>query len=245
MRLQLDFQQLKDERGYDPDGLEQQLINWSLDRLITFSSSRRLRRVRLKTRSAPRSALERESVKWKLWQKRRLEAMIEYATAGTDCRRTVVAAHFGDVVADCTSRDVETCDVCSRRTAPWATLPDHMVPDPELLVNAELIVLQAVAWSTSFRRGSYGEASLKAAVLGRDSLGEGRPLGAGVLNCPQFGALRHVRNGEKRWDEAVEKLIANGLIERRTVEREGFRTSYQSLALTPLGAQTLGISEPQ
>lgn len=245
VRIQLDFQQLKDERDYDPDELEQQLINWSLDRLITFSSSRRLRRVRLKTRTAPRSALERESIKWKWWQKRRLGAMIDYATIGSDCRRIVVAQHFGDVVSDCGSRDVEACDVCSGQAAPWATLPDHMVPDPELLVNAELIVLQAVAWSSSFRRGAYGEASLKAAVLGRDSLGEGRPLGAGVLSCPQFGALRHVRNGEKRWDEAVSKVLTDGLVERKTVDREGFRTSYQSLALTPVGAQTLGISEPQ
>lgn len=245
VRIQLDFQQLKNERDYNPDELEQQLINWSLDRLITFSSSQRLRRVNLKTRHAPRSALEQESTKWKWWQKRRLGAMIDYATMQSDCRRTVVARHFGDVVADCNSRDVETCDVCSGEAAPWATLPDHMIPDPELLVNAELIVLQAVAWSSSFRRGFYGEASLKAAVLGRDSLGEGRPLGAGVLSCPQFGALRHVRNGEKRWDEAVEKLIANGLIERRTVEREGSRTPYQSLVLTSVGAQTLGISEPQ
>ena len=35
----------KDRHGYDPDTLEQQFIDWSLDRLITFSSSRRLRRV--------------------------------------------------------------------------------------------------------------------------------------------------------------------------------------------------------
>ncbi|MGV0795505.1 RecQ family ATP-dependent DNA helicase [Mycolicibacterium elephantis] len=245
VRIQLDFQQLKDERGYDPDELEQQLINWSLDRLVTFSSSRRLRRVRLFTRTAPRDALEGESARWKWWQKRRLRAMIDYATDDSQCRRTVIGSHFGDDVADCKSRDVEPCDVCSGEPAPWAAMPDHMVADPELLVNAELIALQAIAWASSFRRGAYGEASLKAAVLGRESLGDNRPLSAGVLNCPQFGALRHVRNGERRWDDAVNKLITQGLVERRTVVREGTQMPYQSLVLTALGAQALGISEPQ
>lgn len=241
VRIQLDFQQLKDERGYDPDDLEQQLIDWSLDRLITFSSSRRLRRVRLLKRVAPEDVLARESARWKWWQKRRLQAMIDYATGESECRRTVVGRHFGDEVADCCSRGIVACDVCDISSAPWSLIPDHLVPDPELLVNAELTALQAVAWSSSYRRGAYGETSLKAAVLGRDSLGEGRPLGAGVLSCPQFGALRHVRNGERRWDETVAKLLNDGLIERRHVEREATRVPYQSLALTALGAQTLGV----
>jgi len=103
-------------------------------------------------------------------------------------------------------------------------------------------VLQSVAWASAFRSGAYGEASLRSAVLGRDSLGAGRPLGAGVLNCPQFGALRYVRNGEKRWDEALHRLMNQQLVERRSIEpkTEG-RKSYQSLVLTPAGAQTLGI----
>lgn len=243
VRIQIDFQKLKDELGYDLDALEQQLIDWSLDRLITFSSSRRLRRVRLKTRVAPEEALTRESARWKWWQKRRLEAMIDYATNRSDCRRTVVGKHFGDEVADCKSRGVVMCDVCSDEPPPWASISDHLVPDPELLVNAELTVLQAVAWASAFRGGAYGEASLKAAVLGRESFGDGRPLGAGVLSCPLFGALRHVRNGERRWDEAVAKLISEGLIERRTVQRDGSPTPYQSLALTDLGKQTLGIPD--
>ncbi len=245
VRVQLDFQQLKDERGYDPDLLEQQLINWSLDRLITFSSSRRLRRIQVLTRLAPRQSLERESARWKSWQKRRLQAMIEYATSDSRCRRTVVGDHFGDTVPDCNGRDVEPCDVCSGETAPWASLPDRMVPDPELLVDVELIALQAIAWASQFRGGAYGEASLKAAALGRESLGEGRPLGAGVLNCPQFGALRHVRGGERRWDKAVGNLIDKGLVERRTVVRDGSQISYRSLSLTTAGRQTLGITEPQ
>lgn len=55
------------------------LIDWSLDRFVTFSSSRRLRRVRLLSRIASQDALERESKRWKQWQQRRLQAMIDYA----------------------------------------------------------------------------------------------------------------------------------------------------------------------
>ncbi|CAJ1493872.1 RecQ family ATP-dependent DNA helicase [[Mycobacterium] kokjensenii] len=242
VRIMLDFQQLSDEHDYDPDALEQRLIEWSLDRMITFSSSRRLRRVRLTKRDAPADALARESAHWKAWQQRRLGAMIDYATNTSECRRVLVARHFGDEVSDCSSRDIERCDVCDPQNPPWASLPDHLVADPELLINAELTVLQAVAWASRFRGGAYGEISLRAAVLGNDSLGPGRPLGQGVLNCPQFGALRHVRSGEKRWDDAVTQLIDKKLIERRNVQRDVSQTSYQTLALTPLGEQTIGVS---
>jgi ATP-dependent DNA helicase RecQ len=246
VRIQVDFQQLEEQRGHDPDNLEQQFINWSLDRLITFSSSRRLRRVQLFKQTAPSEALVRESDRWKRWQRRRLNAMIDYATGGSECRRISVGKHFGDIVADCRSRNIVACDVCDDQAAPWLSLPDHLVADPELLINAELTVLQAVAWASKFRGGSYGEASLCAAVLGRESLGQGRPLGMGVLSCPQFGALRHVRNGERRWDDAVAKLLEKGLIERRSVNRSGSDHMYQTLILTPVGAQTLGIqSEPR
>lgn len=242
VRLQLDFEKLKAERGYDPDVLEQQLISWSLDRLVTFSSSRRFRRVRLLSRTVSQRILAHESDRWRKWQSRRLQAMIDYAEDSLVCRRILVGKHFGDAVDDCMSRGIVACDVCSADAPEWSALPDHLVPDPERVVNAELTVLQSVAWSSAYREGSYGETSLRAAVLGKDSLGEGRPLGAGVLNCPQFGALRHVKGGEKRWDTALDRLIADGLIERRLVDpkREG-RKSYQSLALTPAGAQTLGI----
>lgn len=242
VRVLLDFQQLNRELGYDPDELEEKLIAWSLDRLITFSSSRRLRRVRLMSTHASQQSLERESARWKRWQQRRLQAIIDYATEDFFCRRIIVAQHFGDTVADCTIRGIVPCDHCSRDQRPWASLPDHLVADPELLVDAELTVLQAVAWSSAYRQGFYGESSLRAAVLGRDSLGEGRPLGSGVLACPQFGTLRHVRNGQKRWDDSVDKLLRRGLIKRKSVQREGSRNPYQSLVLAPVGAQTLGIA---
>jgi ATP-dependent DNA helicase RecQ len=241
VRIQIDFQELEQQHGYDPDTLEQQLIDWSLDRLLTFSSSRRLRRVRLLNRTAPPAALAKVSEHWARWQRRRLNAMIDYATGGSDCRRISVGKHFGDDVSDCIGRDIVACDVCDGQPAQWSSLPDHLVADPELLINAELTVLQAVAWASSYRSGSYGEASLSAAVLGKESLGQGRPLGMGVLSCPQFGALRHVRNGEKRWDESVSQLLEKGVIERRSVTRQGSQQTYQTLALTALGAQTLGI----
>jgi ATP-dependent DNA helicase RecQ len=241
VRMQLDFQQLKDERSYEPDELEQQLINWSLDRLVTFASSRRLRRVRLLKETAPPNALAKESENWKRWQRRRLNAMIGYATSGSECRRITVGRHFGDNVADCASRGILACDICDGKAPPWSSLPDHLIADPELLINAELTVLQAIAWASKFRGGSYGEASLCAAVLGKESFGQGRPLGLGVLSCPQFGALRHVRNGEKRWDEALASLIAKGLVERHTVTPDVTRAPYRSLILTAVGAQTLGI----
>lgn len=243
VRMQIDFKQLQDERGYDPDVLERRLIDWSLDRLITFSSSRRLRRVRLLRTNAPAEEMAEASHRWRTWQLRRLDAMIDYAIGKSECRRVTVGKHFGDDVASCTERGIIACDICDGQPAPWASLPDHLVADPELLINAELTVLQAVAWASKFKSGAYGEASLRAAVLGKDSLGQGRPLGMGVLGCPQFGALRHLRNGEKRWDDALAGLIDKKLVERRIVTRDGY-TPYQSLALTPLGAQTLGIQVP-
>lgn len=240
VRMQIDFKQLQDERGYNPDELERRLIDWSLDRLITFSSSRRLRRVRLLRTTAPSEEMAEASLRWRTWQFRRLDAMIDYAIGASECRRVSVGKHFGDDVASCVKRGIVACDVCDGQAAPWASLPDHLVADPELLINAELTVLQAVAWASKFKSGAYGEASLRAAVLGKDSLGQGRPLGMGVLSCPQFGALRHLRNGEKRWDDALVALIEKSLVERRTVTRESY-TPYRSLALTQLGAQTLGI----
>lgn len=245
VRLQIDFQQLHDQYGYDPDVLEQRLIEWTLNRLVTFASSRRLRRVRLLKHTAPARALSDESTRWKDWQQRRLQAMIDYAHNESSCRRVLLGTHFGDDVADCATRDIVACDVCSGQAAPWSSLADHLVADPEMLINADLTVLRAVAWASSFRGGAYGEVSLRTAVLGKESLGTGRPLGRGVLNCPQFGALRHVRNGEKRWEEALDRLLDKGLVHRRAVQRDGPQTTYHTLALTAVGAQKLGVPLPQ
>jgi ATP-dependent DNA helicase RecQ len=245
VRIQIDFQQLKDQHGYDPDTLEQKFIEWSLDRLITFSSSRRLRRVKLLKQTAPAESLARESARWRTWQHRRLQAMIDYATNESDCRRVIVGKHFGDGVDDCVSREIVKCDVCDGEPAPWTLLPDHLVADPETLINAELTLMQAVAWASSYRRGAYGETSLRAAVLGMESLGQGRPLGQGVLSCPQFGALKHVRNGEKRWNDALAQLMSKGMVDRRAVARDGSGATYQTLVLTTAGSQILGVPVSQ
>ncbi|OOK65668.1 hypothetical protein BZL30_8643 [Mycobacterium kansasii] len=117
VRMQLDFQQLHEQHGYDPDKLEQQLIEWSLDRLVTFFSSRRLRRVRLLKRVAPADTLLKESTRWTWWQQRRLQTMIDYATSESDCRRVIIGRHFGDEEVYCAGRDVMACDVCSAQAA--------------------------------------------------------------------------------------------------------------------------------
>ena len=169
--------------------------------------------------------------------------MIDYATDTAVCRRVKIAGHFGDTPVKCDERDAQPCDVCSKSEAPWASIADHLVPDPELLVDAELAVLQAVAWASAYRTGSYGEASLRAAVLGQETFGNGIPLGPGVLNCPQFGALRHLRNSPRRWDSASSSLLHSGMIERRETEAKG--RTYRTLALTQLGAKALGITLPK
>ena len=79
VRIQLDFTSSSDEHGTTRTCLEQQFIDWSLDRFVTFSSSRRMRRVRLLARRLPARALRREAERWKRWQERRLQAMIDYA----------------------------------------------------------------------------------------------------------------------------------------------------------------------
>jgi ATP-dependent DNA helicase RecQ len=112
------------------------------------------------------------------------------------------------------------------------------VPDPEQLVNVELTVLQAVAWASTLRTGRYGGAGLKAAVLGVEVLAGGHPIGAGLRRCPQFGALRHVRGADRRWDTATARLVENGLLIRERAERDS--RSYTSLAITDAGRERLG-----
>lgn len=100
-------------------------------------------------------------------------------------------------------------------------------------------VLQAIVWASSFKLGRYGEVGLKAALLGKETLGPGRPLGAGLLNCPQLGALRYLRGAERRLDAAVDRLIGQSLVRRETVERDGL-TTYSTLIATEAGHRVLG-----
>ncbi|GAA1817459.1 RecQ family ATP-dependent DNA helicase [Planosporangium flavigriseum] len=231
----IDFERLRAEHGLDPDELEHDLVAWSLDRLVTFSSSQRYRRVRLLSNRVDELALNREVTRWSAWQRRQLDAMVSYVR-GSGCRRAVIVSYFGFPARTCGPED-EACDGCGGRS-PWLDLPASAVPDPELLVNVDLVVLQAVSWAGSLPKGRYGEFGLKQAVLGAETMPGGRPLGAGLQRCPQFGALRYVRANDRRWDEAVRGLIKGGQLAREEVQREG--KPYSTLTLTPAGRQILG-----
>jgi ATP-dependent DNA helicase RecQ len=239
-RTLLDFAALHAEHGLDLDALEWQLITWSLDRLVTFSSSRRLWRVQLLRTTVDDAALKGETQRWHRWQQRRLQGLLDYATRRNECRRSLVSKHFGDDVRTCRALGAQLCDVCDQSDHGWRSIPDHTVPDPELLVDVKLIVLQVVAWACGSSKGKYGEAGLKVAVLGQESFGEGRPLGAGLMSCPQFGALRHVASAAKRWDGAVSELISQGLVARENASHAG--RSYATLALTEGGRRVMGLA---
>jgi ATP-dependent DNA helicase RecQ len=232
----IDFDQLADEHGLDPDDLERDLVVWSLDRLITFSSSRRYGRVRLLSDRVDGSALAREVGRWNAWQRRQLEAVISYAH-GQECRRAAIVRYFGFDAYACGPVH-SRCDACGGRS-PWQDLPASAVPDPEHLVNVDLVALQAVAWASSNPNGRYGESGLRTAVLGAESLPGGHPLGAGLRRCPQFGALRYVRAADRRWSEAVDRLLEDGLVAREQVQRDG--SGYKSLMITDEGRRRLGV----
>ncbi|WP_446209839.1 RecQ family ATP-dependent DNA helicase [Micromonospora sp. IBSANI012] len=231
----IDFDRLEQEHGIDPDELERDLVAWSLERLITFSSSQRYRRLRLLARQVDTAVLSREIHRWNVWQREQLDAVISYV-GDAGCRRAAVVRYFGFPAYTC-GVDLIACDGCGGRSM-WHDLPASAVPDPEQLVNVELTVLQAVAWASTLRMGRYGAVGLKAAVLGAEVLAGGHPIGAGLRRCPQFGALRHVRAADRRWDEAAARLIADGLLVRDEVSRDS--RSYTSLAITDAGRERLG-----
>ncbi|MEV5693053.1 RecQ family ATP-dependent DNA helicase [Micromonospora globbae] len=231
----IDFDRLEQEHGIDPDKLEQDLVAWSLDRLVTFSSSQRYRRLRLLTPQVDIGRLTREIRRWSAWQRDQLNAVISYV-GSAHCRRADIVSYFGFHGYVCGDQR-EACDVCGGVPA-WHDLPASAVPDPEQLVNVELTVLQAVAWASTLRTGRYGAVGLRAAVLGAEVLPGGHPIGAGLRRCPQFGALRYVRGAERRWDEAAARLITEGLLVSDEVSRDGRR--YTSLAITDAGRERLG-----
>ena len=240
VRKQVDFHRLEAERGLDPDQLEQQLVEWSLARLVEFRSTKRLWRVRLCGHPLDEAAYRRAVSDWQAWSAQRLEAMIGYALAER-CRRLLLAEHFGDPPGTCAERGQQApCDTCSGEPAPWDLLPSHCVPDPEELIDVELVALRAAAWNTQ-QKAPFGEAGLKAALLGNEHLGPGQPLSRGLLDCPQFGLLRHVRGGGRRLHEAVEELIRKGMVERMARERSQGGT-YTALLATPEGRRALGGS---
>lgn len=231
---QISFDDFASKHDVDPDVLENDLVAWSLDRLLTFSSSRRFRRVRLLSSRIDDVRLRQQIMQWNAWQHRQLDAVAAYVHSST-CRRADVVAYFGLPAHTC-GPQAQACDNCGGRSE-WQDLSAASVPDPDLLIDAELTVLQAVSWASSLTTGRYGESGLRLAVLGAE-LGNGRQLGAGLRRCPQFGALRLVRGGETRWTKAVASLIAAGMMRRETVTRED--KTYASLTITSAGTQRLG-----
>lgn len=237
---QLDFATLEDERHLDPDELESDLVRWSLDRLISFSSTRRAWRVRLTGRPLDEVAYADGIERFRRWGEERLRRMIGYGRDG-GCRRLAISRHFGDVGQSCSDLPAAVaCDQCGADAGSWEDLADHEVPDPETIIQVDVTVLKAVAWASRYTSGRYGEAGLKAAVLGNEAFANGHPIGAGLLNCPLFGSLRYVRAKERRYDEAVAQLLDDGFIERVEAEHPTGR-SYHSLVLTDLGERALGV----
>jgi ATP-dependent DNA helicase RecQ len=232
----IDFDRLGEQHGLDLDELEQSLVAWSLDRLITFSSSQRYRRVVLRAAEVDETALRREIRAWNAWQREQLDAVVAYAAA-TGCRRAVVIGHFGFPARSCRADD-RACDNCGGRS-PWQDLPNGAVPDPEQLVNVDVVVLQAVSWSAGQGTGRYGAAGLKAAVLGSEAGPGGHRIGAGLRRCPQFGALRHVRGADRRFDDAVARLTDAGYLAAVDAHRDG--RAYRSLVITSAGQERLGV----
>jgi ATP-dependent DNA helicase RecQ len=206
-----------------------------LDRLITFSSTQRYRRVRVLADRVDEAAMRREIDRWTAWQRSQLDAMVGYVR-GSGCRREAILRYFGHAGAAC-GFGQERCDSCGG-VSPWQRLGPDTVPDPEYLVDVDLVVLQAVAWSGSWSAGRYSEQGLKAALIGAEALDGGRRLSAGLLRCPQFGALRYVRAADRRWEDAVGRLVDAGMMRRDQVRRDA--TTYPSLALTDRGRSTLG-----
>jgi ATP-dependent DNA helicase RecQ len=235
-RKMVELDALATRVGVSPDELERRLIDWSLRRLVTFQSTRRLWRVRLRTATLPEQRFGEVVARWRDLERVRVDQMVDYAEA-TTCRRTLIAKAFGDDPADCVASGGLRCDVCDGGDPQWFAVPASRVPDPEDLVDVELTVLQAVAWA-SRRRASYSEANLIAALCGRETAAGGRPLPSGLLSCPQFGALRYVRANERRVGEAIAALLQQGYVGRGTAELQGRR--YSTLTITDEGRARLG-----
>jgi ATP-dependent DNA helicase RecQ len=145
---------------------------------------------------------------------------------------------FGDPPVKCTDESALACDVCDDGEPYWYDVPLDRVPDPEQLVDTELVTLQAVRWACRYRTGRYGEVSLKAAICGRETLGPNLPISPGLLSCPQFGALRYLHGAGHKVDEAVDSLIDKGFLTRVNATHAG--RSYSALELTDAGSAAVG-----
>ncbi|HEY3672018.1 MAG TPA: RecQ family ATP-dependent DNA helicase [Acidimicrobiia bacterium] len=241
-RRKIELDGLAAELGVDADDLEAKLVGWNLESLISFVPIRRLWRIDLRREQPDMRALEGIVARWSRQEQQRVDQIVSYAR-GHECRRVAIARVFGDVPEDCRTKGARLCDVCDGGAAPWHEVPMARVPDPENLVDVELVVMQAVRWSLrASDRGydrRYGESSLRAALMGRETLGP-HPLSPALFNCPQFGAVRYVRGSERRLDEAVDALLHKGALVREVSSYKG--SEFRTLGLTDLGRSMLGGS---
>lgn len=235
VRRLMNISEIADAAQLSPDDLEKRLTDWSLSRYVTFQGTQRAWRVEV-VGNLDRARFDRVVAQWRRLQAQRLDSMIAYAQ-GRECRRVLIARQFGDLERTCAEAAALLCDVCATDAPPWHTVPIERVPDPESFVDTRLVVLQAVAWSSRNTERPFGEGTVKAVVLGQETIAE-RPISPAALRCPQFGALRHVRGGARRWDDALKELIECGQVER--FETTGSERSWASLRVTDDGRMAVG-----
>ena len=238
-RRLINIDEVAAELGRDADELEDTLNDWSLRRLVTFHSTRRFWRIALNETALDAHAFAEVTDRWRSLQQQRLRDMEAYAkTSG--CRRASISAVFGDSDETCADRPgALPCDLCSSDRPLWEGLGSFSAPDPEQLIDIELVVLQAVRWTCQYEGGRYGEASLRLALLGEESFGSGARISAGLLSMPQFGALKNLRNRESRLDQAIDELLNNQRIRSEEVEGSS-GNSYTALTITQIGRAVLG-----
>ena len=230
-RRMVDIEDTAMDARMSPDDLEELLTRWSLERFVTFQGTRRAWRVEVHQPAVDATRFDAVVRQWRELQRDRLDAIAGYAESPV-CRRVLIARQFGDTQKPCQNGEALLCDVCSRSAPPWHSVPLDRVADPESFVDVPLVVLQSVAWMSRNTTRPFGEATMKAVVVGVEQVG-GFPISPAALKCPQFGALRHVRGNEQRYSDALEGLLNAGLVERFEVE-SGERT-WTSIRVTDAG----------
>ena len=234
-----DLAEMAHELGLSRDHLEQKLISWTLQRFLTFQPTQTRWHLRRERAELAETDILKLIKRWRSLEKQRVGELDRYANSNDACRRVSMARVFGDDPVTCQQlHDVEECDVCSNNAPHWHSVRIEDIPDPEQLVDIKVIVLQAVRWSTSADNRRYGRLGLKLALTGMDTYRDGKPLGKGLMVCPQFGALSYLRSADRRFDEAVANLRSKGYLELENVSTE--RGEYQSLRLTEAGMSYLG-----
>jgi ATP-dependent DNA helicase RecQ len=233
-----DLVALADCVGLSRDEIEQKLISWTLQRFLTFQPTQTRWHLRKERDDLAEADILLLIKRWRTLERQRVWELHDYATSTNTCRRVAMARVFGDDPLPCHAMpNVEECDVCSHSAPRWHSVRVEDIPDPEQLVDIKAIVLQAVRWSNAAGARKYGSLGLKLALTGMDAYPNGKPLGKGLMVCPQFGALSYLRAADRRFDDAVANLRSGGYLELDNVATE--RGEYRSLRLTQAGASYL------